>query len=309
MDWISLALLSAIFLGLYDIAKKASLTDNAVPVVLLVNVVTAAAIWAVPLLLVWCPAISRSLGISEQWLSEWQILIELSQREHLLLFLKSLLVGSSWIAAFYALKHLPISIATPIRSTSPIWTIFLAVMLMRERPTISQWVGVSITLISFLAFSRVGAKEGIKFHRDRWVLMIMIATALGAVSSLYDKYLLQTEAMSPESVQAWFSIYLVPVMLPLTIHWYLRDRQASPFQWRWTIPIIAIFLLIADYAYFYAITHQQSLISVISPIRRSSIVIPFLFGVTRLNEANWREKAVCIAGLMIGVILLSRSSS
>ena len=309
MDWISLALLSAIFLGLYDIAKKASLTDNAVPVVLLVNVVTAAAIWAVPLLLVWCPAISRSLGISDQWLSEWQILIELSQREHLLLFLKSLLVGSSWIAAFYALKHLPISIATPIRSTSPIWTIFLAVMLMRERPTISQWVGVSITLISFLAFSRVGAKEGIKFHRDRWVLMIMIATALGAVSSLYDKYLLQTEAMSPESVQAWFSIYLVPVMLPLTIHWYLRDRQASPFQWRWTIPIIAIFLLIADYAYFYAITHQQSLISVISPIRRSSIVIPFLFGVTRLNEANWREKAVCIAGLMIGVILLSRSSS
>jgi len=309
MDWISLALLSAIFLGLYDIAKKASLTDNAVPVVLLVNVVTAAAIWAVPLLLVWCPAISRSLGISEQWLSKWQILIELSQREHLLLFLKSLLVGSSWIAAFYALKHLPISIATPIRSTSPIWTIFLAVMLMRERPTISQWVGVSITLISFLAFSRVGAKEGIKFHRDRWVLMIMIATALGAVSSLYDKYLLQTEAMSPESVQAWFSIYLVPVMLPLTIHWYLRDRQASPFQWRWTIPIIAIFLLIADYAYFYAITHQQSLISVISPIRRSSIVIPFLFGVTRLNEANWREKAVCIAGLMIGVILLSRSSS
>lgn len=309
MDWISLALISAIFLGLYDIAKKASLTDNAVPVVLLVNVATAAAIWSIPFTLVMCPTVSGLIGVPDQWLDDWNCLKDLSRWDHLLLFLKSLLVGSSWIAAFYALKHLPISIATPIRSTSPIWTILLAVMFMQERPTAHQWIGVTITLIAFLAFSRVGAKEGIEFHRDRWILLIMIATALGAISSLYDKYLLQTMAMSPESVQAWFSIYLVPVMIPLSVHWYLRDRDASPFQWRWTIPVIAIFLLIADYAYFYAITHEQALISVISPIRRSSIVIPFLFGVTRLKEVNWRAKALCIASLIIGVILLSNSST
>ena len=35
--WLSLAFLSALLLGFYDVAKKQALKDNAVPVVLLLN--------------------------------------------------------------------------------------------------------------------------------------------------------------------------------------------------------------------------------------------------------------------------------
>ena len=303
MSWIALSLLSAVFLGCYDIAKKTSVRDNAVPMVLLLNVVTAAAVWCIPIAFA---GLARSgvTTLSMDWSAQ---LLDLDREQHTLLFLKSALVGCSWICAFYALKHLPISIATPIRATSPIWTVLLAVLLMGERPTLMQWIGIGIVLIAFLVFSRVGAKEGIHFHRDRWVYLMALATILGAVSALYDKYLLQERQLPPATVQAWFSIYLVPVMLPLAIRWYRCDREKSPFQWRHTIPLIAIFLLVADFAYFYAISDPNALISVISPIRRSAIVIPFLFGIIRWNESNWRLKTPCIAGTLLGVYLLSIS--
>ena len=112
----------------------------------------------------------------------------------------------------------------------------------------------------------------------------------------------------PVSVQAWFSIYLVPVMLPLVIRWWRRDRQQTPFQWRWSIPMIAVLLLVADYAYFKAVAEPDALISVISPLRRTSVIIAFAFGILRLKEKNWRMKAPCIGAILLGAYLLSVGS-
>ncbi len=297
LHWILLSLLSGVFLGMYDIAKKTAVRENAVPPVLLLNVLTAAAVWVIP--------IGASLVMpspSAGWLFD---LGHLSSRTHTLLFFKSVLVGASWSCAFFALKHLPISIATPIRATSPLWTVLIAVVAMGERPGFWQWIGMGVVITAFIAFSRVGASEGIRFSRDRFVALMMAATLLGALSAIYDKYLLQTEALSPAVVQAWFSIYLVPVMLPLAIRWWRWERTTNPFQWRWSIPLIAIFLLIADFAYFTAVGSEGALISVISPLRRSSIIISFLFGIVSLKEKNWRSKAPCIAAIVMGVYLLS----
>ena len=297
IHWILLSLLSGVFLGLYDIAKKSAVRDNAVAVVLLLNVVTAALIWTVPVLAAgWQPA-------PDDWLAPLRYV---PARTHGLLMLKSIVVGASWSCAFFALKHLPISIATPIRATSPLWTVIYAVAAMGERPSVYQWVGIVIVVSAFIAFSRVGAREGIRFHRDRFVALMVAATLLGAGSALYDKYLLQTESLSPLVVQAWFSIYLVPVMLPLAIRWWRQERSQKPFQWRWSIPLIALCLLIADFAYFQAVSAEGAMISVISPLRRAAIVIPFMFGILSLREKNWRAKAPCIVAILIGVALLSR---
>jgi transporter family protein len=305
MSWTVLAFVSAMLLGCYDIAKKASVKDNAVPAVLLVNVLTAGLLWLGP--------IGYSLVISQSGDTPasphaFQQLIQVSPREHGLLLIKSVLVGCSWMCAFFALKHLPLSIAAPIRATSPLWTIVMAVAVMGERPAPLQWLGIAIVVIAFFAFSRVGVREGIHFHRDRWVSLMMFATLLGAISSLYDKYLLQQLAIPPTTVQAWFSVYLVPVMLPLAIRWYVRERKTVPFEWRPTIPLIAITLLAADYAYFVAVADPDALLSVISPVRRSAVVIPFLFGVVYCKEQNWHLKAACIIANLAGVFFLSQTA-
>jgi|APLow6443716910_1056828.scaffolds.fasta_scaffold108168_1 bacterial/archaeal transporter family protein len=299
MTWMLLSICSAVFLGFYEIAKKASLKENAVPPVLFFNVLTAAALW-LPLILLsqFFPA-----GIPVGFLS----VEPLTGTGHILLLLKSLIAGSSWIFASFALKHLPMSIAAPIRASSPFWTITIAVLFLSERPDLWQWVGISIILISFYVFSLVGRKEGIHFHRNRWVGFMVIATLLGACSALYDKYLLQTCQMHAATVQAWFSVYLVLVMTPLVTHWYLKGRVATPFHWRWSIPMIAILLLISDFLYFTAIETPGGLISVISPLRRTSIVIAFIAGIRIYGEKNPVPKAICILSMLVGVCVLSLS--
>lgn len=294
-----LSICSAVFLGFYEIAKKASLKENAVPPVLFFNVLTAAALW-LPLILLsqFFPA-----GIPVGFLS----VEPLTGTGHILLLLKSLIAGSSWIFASFALKHLPMSIAAPIRASSPFWTITIAVLFLSERPDLWQWVGISIILISFYVFSLVGRKEGIHFHRNRWVGFMVIATLLGACSALYDKYLLQNCQMHAATVQAWFSVYLVLVMTPLVTHWYLKGRVATPFHWRWSIPMIAILLLISDFLYFTAIETPGGLISVISPLRRTSIVIAFIAGIRIYGEKNPIPKAICIMSMLVGVYTLSLS--
>lgn len=302
MSWIALSLISAVLLGLYDIAKKASVRDNAVPAVLFVNVLTAALIW-LPFILF--AVVSRHDAAGHGIPDALRQVALLSPLGHILLFAKSILVGVSWMCAFFALKHLPISIAAPIRSTSPLWIVFIAVFLLSERPSAIQWAGMLMVIGAFVVFSRVSIDEGVRFDRDRWVLLMVAATILGSCSALFDKFLLQTMKIPALVVQAWFSVYLVPVMLPLAMHWYFSSRRTEPFQWRWTIPMIAVGLLAADLAYFFAVQQPDALIAVVSPLRRTSLVVAFLYGVLVLGEKRPGSKAVCIFVLLIGVFLLS----
>jgi transporter family protein len=287
--WVILSFISALCLGLYDLAKKSSVRDNAVPMVLLLNVLTGAAIYFP--IIVW---------------SGW--IHPLDAAGHGLLFAKSALVGASWTLAFFALKHLPISIAAPIRATSPLWTILIAVLMMGESPAPIQWLGIAIILGAFAYFSRTGRSEGINFRRNPWVGLMIVATLLGATSSIYDKFLLQNCGYAPVTVQAWFSIYLCPVMLPLAVHWGVRGRKSKPFQFRWTIPAIAVCLLIADILYFTAIACDDAMVSVISPVRRTSVIIPFAFGILVLAEKNWKPKLLSILLMLIGVVLVGVNS-
>lgn len=301
MSWVLLSICSALLLGLYDLSKKHALKDNAVLPVLFFGIVTAGLIW-LPLIL-WSAFAPNSFPSATFHVNqlEWHV--------HVLLFLKSALVASSWIFGYFALKHLPISIAGPIRATSPLWTILLAVLLMSENPNRYQWIGIVIVLAAFYAFSFIGKLEGIHFHKDKWIGYMLIATLIGACSAIYDKYLLQNAALRPASVQAWFSVYLVVVMLPFYLLWLKGAWHHSTFQWRWSIPLIGILLLLADFLYFSAIHQEEALIAVISPIRRTAVVVSFIGGIALHREKNFKPKAICITVLLAGIAFIKMGSS
>ena len=297
MSWIFLSICSAIVLGIYDLLKKLAVRDNAVPPVLFFGVLTGAGSWLI-------------LRILTPFLPQvWQgglVIDALAVAEHWYLFGKGVLVSGSWIFGYFALKHLPITIAGPIRSTAPIWTILFAVLLMGEMPSGWQWVGVLLILVAFYAFSLLGKAEGIVFHRDKWVYFLVVATVLGAFSALYDKFLLQTLEIRVATLQFWFSIYLVVVMTPFVLVWRFGMKVRTPFQWRWVIPAVGIGLLIADAFYFLAIAQDGALISVISPVRRTSVIIGFIGGILILGERkNIPRKAAALALMLFGVIVLN----
>lgn len=292
--WWLLALISAIFLGVYDVVKKISVNNNAVLPVLLFSSLSGAVIF-VPLLL-----LSQHNILPASHLFH---IPSISGKEHALLFLKSVIVVTSWIFSFFALKHLPLTIVSPIRATGPLWTLIGAILIFGEQLTTYQWIGIITTLSFFYMFSIAGKTEGISFRHNKWILFLILGTLFGAVSGLYDKFLLRH--INRMAVQCYFTFYQVVLFVPIVwAIWWPKRKKNSPFIWRWSIPLIGIFLIIADFFYFYALHIPESMISIISALRRGSVVIAFAFGAYLFKEKNIKTKSIYLAGILIGIGLL-----
>jgi bacterial/archaeal transporter family protein len=292
--WVVLGLFSALFLGFYDIVRKKVLKDNAIIPVLFLASSTCGLLF-VPLVVL------SHFGIIQT--GSVFYIMPVTPQMHALFFLKSLIVGSSWFFGYYALSNLPLTIVTPINSTGPMWTLVGALIIFGERFSGFQWIGIVVVLFFFYIFSLAGKHEGIVFSKNKWIYAVIAGTLLGAVSSLYDKYLFRH--YDRMAVQAWYSIYFVPVFLPfLMIIWYPKRKNTVSFRWSRLIPIIGVALVISDFMYFYALSQKESLITILSVLRRSSVVVSFTAGAIFFSEQNLKRKSFALAGILIGVIAI-----
>jgi drug/metabolite transporter (DMT)-like permease len=293
MHWIVASLLSAFFLGWYELTTKHAVRGNAVLPVLFVTNLCSAVIWlgAMAIAAVW-PDLPGTLQVSP-----------LSFLQHLQLLLKSAIITGAWSCSYFALKHLPVTLVSPIRATGPVWTLLGALILLAERPSLLEGLGVVITLASFFGLSAAGAREGIHFGTNRWIWFLVVGTLLNAVSALYDKFLLGQQGFTAATVQAWFSIYLAVLFFPLALGWKLHWWPRHDFEWRWSIVLMSLTLLVADFVYFNALRDPDALISLVSSFRRGSTLVAFAGGVLIFHEANWRQKLPAVIGVLIGIVL------
>ncbi len=293
--WLILAFISAALLGFYDVAKKQALRQNAVPNILLLNTLLSS--------LIFLPVIISgefSLG----WFSGTIFDIDsASPRAHLLIFIKSLIVLSSWAFGYMGIKHLPITLVGPINATRPVIVLLGAMLLFSERLNALQWTGVALALVSIFLLSKAGKKEGIDFKNNRWILCVVAAALLGAASGLYDRYIMRE--LPPLMVQGWFNIYQAAIMaIIVTVIALHQGKNATPVKWTWAIPMISILLSGADLAYFVALSNEDSMLAIVSMIRRSSVVVSFACGAVVFHEKNLRAKAIDMAFILIGMIFL-----
>lgn len=295
--WLTLAFLSAALLGFYDVFKKVSLDKNAVIPVLFLNTVFCS--------LMFLPVIVASRIWPDYMQQTLFYVPQADSHTHLFIILKSFIVLTSWICAYFALKNLPITIASPIKASQPILTLLGAIVIFGERLNLYQWGGVILSLLGFWMLSISGKKEGIRFAHNKWIWCIVLATITGAMSGLYDKFLMQRMMLDRMTVQAWYTFYQVVMMgLMMLLIWYPKRNVTTPFSWRWSIPLISMFLVCADFAYFYALSYQDALISIVSLVRRSGVLVSFTAGWLFFREKNIKGKAVDLVMVLIAMILL-----
>jgi len=289
--WIGWILASCASLSAYDLCKKASVRENTAFPVLFLS--TASAWLTVTLGLVLTGNFAATVGVSPRVVAA--------------LALKSVIVAASWTATYLALRTLPITCAAPIRATGPLWTLLGAIILYGELPTPAQAAGIASVLTGCWIFSRSTAAEGIRFWHNRAILLAFLGTILGSCSALYDKCLLKSMAIPTGTVLWWFLggmvlLYSVPAAVE-----FRRSRLPAArtrFDWCWTIPCVGILLAGSDASYFTAVAAPGSRISILSVIRRSSVVFTFLVGGTIFRETNLRRKAVALAAILAGVVIL-----
>lgn len=284
--WLAFAFLSAALLGFYDVCKKYSLRGNAVIPILFLNTL-------------FCSIIFLPLAFQTPF-GGWEV-----QRY---ILLKACIVLSSWLLGYIGIKHLPITIVGPINATRPMLVLLGALLIFGERLNLWQWAGVMLAILSFCLLSRSGKKEGIDFRHNRWIFCIAGAAILGAISGLYDKYLMSAEGglgLPRLTVQCWYNFYQAGIMgVMLLLLWWPGRKKSTPFQWRWSILLISIFLSLADYAYFYSLSLDGALISVVSMVRRSSVLVSFLLGALLFQEKNLQSKAIDLALVLLSMFLL-----
>ena len=288
--WMVPILGSALALGFYDLCKKHAVRENTVMPVLFFATLTGTTLFVVA---------SLVSGHFAEFAA-------CSHRDWWLIAAKSLLVGSSWTCVYYAMRDLPISIAAPVRASAPLWTFLGSLVLFHEIPT--PWQGVAMVSIfaGYYGFSVLGKLEGFSLRHPS-IHLIMAGTLLGAASSLYDKYLLGVLRIPRNTVQLWFSIdiavllgaaYLLCLLL-------LRKKVQRKFQWRWSIPLTGILLIVADWLYFYTVSLPDTQISIISLVRRCSCIVTFAAGSWYFHDTNIRGKVIALGHILLGVILLA----
>ena len=285
--WVLLATVPALCLGFYDVMKKLSLERNNVLGVLFLNTLFGA-LFMLPVVIA---------GICH---GNWGLGGTLEG--HGAILLKSFIVLGSWLLGYASIKHLPLTIAGPVNASRPVLVLVGALLIFGERLNAWQWAGVLLGFWSLFFISRVGGREGFSLRTSRWVWMAIGATSLGAVSALYDKYLMTR--FEPLEVQAWYSLYQLVIMgISLAVIMKIHP-SATPLRWKWTIPFIAIFLTVADLAYFYSLSLPGSMIAVVSMIRRGSVIVSFFYGFLALHEQNIRLKLIDLTILLIGLTFL-----
>ncbi len=299
--WLLLAFLSATLLGFYDAFKKKSLKDNAVLPVLFLNTLFSSLIF-LPFIL----------------LSTWGNILQgtifyvpsAGYEVHKFVLIKAFIVLSSWTFGYFGMKHLPLTIVGPINATRPVMVLVGALLFFGERLNLYQWIGVLMAIISFFMLSRSGKKEGIDFKHNKYIFYVVLAAVTGAISGLYDKYL-----MAPESeggigldrmiVQSWYNIYQLFMMgAVIAFLWLPKRKETTPFRWDWSIILISIFLSAADFVYFYSLSLEGAMISIVSMVRRGSVVVSFLCGAMFFREKNLKSKVMDLALVLIGMIFL-----
>ena len=301
MTWLLLAFMSAALLGCYDSFKKEALKENAVIPVLFLNTLFSSLIF-LPFILLSEQSTCLDDTIFHVASGGWEM--------HKYIVLKSCIVLSSWLLGYFGMKHLPLTIVGPINATRPVMVLVGALLVFGERLNIWQWIGVLLAVISFLMLSKSGKKEGIDFKHDHWIWMIVGAAALGAVSGLYDKYLMAPiesggVGLDRMMVQSWYNLYQCAMMLAmLLLLWWPKHHETTPFHWHCSIIGVRLFLSAADFMYFYSLSLPDAMISIVSMIRRGSVIVSFLFGAMFFHEKNLRSKAIDLALVLLGMIFL-----
>ncbi len=298
--WVVLSLISAFLLGFYDIFKKQTVVNNAIIPVLFYSTLISS--------LVFLPLVLLSYFNPEAFKGDFvqQLYIEpLTLRQHLLIIGKTALILCSWMFSYSAMKHLPITVVGPVNQLRPAISVVLLFLIFQEKLTLLQWIGVVLAIVSFHLMNRSGKLEGIHFKSNKWVYMLLGSAILVALSGVYDKFLLSKESISPATIQAWYTIYDFLMMALLLLFAWLPRRKEQPFEWRWGIVAMALFVTVADVIYLTGLRSEAAVVVIIPLILYGvRLLVSFVYGIFGFREKNIRSKLLPLLMVLAALVCL-----
>ena len=199
------------------------------------------------------------------------------------------------LAFFYSLQHLPLATATALINLSPIFTILLATLFLKEKTKSQDWV------LFFVAFLGVLLLKGFDSRIETKDFLVgMAAPILASIAYIFIRRLKDKE--DPNVVVFSLSFVAIPVFIvPTVIHW------VTPTKVEWIL-ILLIGILI-QIAQLYLTRALQSAKSTSSLVHYTylDVVISAGAGYFLFHEEATKMTLIGI-GIIISSVYLLRQS-
>lgn len=115
---------------------------------------------------------------------------------------------------FYSLTILPLTLATALSFTTPIFATLFAIWLLKERPGWRRWAAIGASFVGVLVILRPGGDAALL--GQAWI--VLLSSSLMAFSGILVKSLTKSEA--PETIVLYMTLIMSPLSLPLALmHW------------------------------------------------------------------------------------------
>ena len=217
-------------------------------------------------------------------------------------FLKALIVASSWMLAFVALRSMTVSLYGIMDMSRMVFSTLLGVFVLGEEMTLAKALGVIIVTIGLLlANSKSDSPKG------RFSITVLLAALLNcilnSISGTMDKVLMKS--MTSDQLQFWFMLFLL-VLYGLILIVRKEKVSISTLKGNYWIPLMSLSLVFGDRLLFIANASPESQVTVMTVIKQSSVFVTVLTGWLFFKEKNILFKTLCaiiiLSGIMISVI-------
>lgn len=287
MPWYIIALGSALFVGLYEIAEKKALVRERSLIFLLVSSLVMLVL-SLPLAI---------FGHVE--------LLDLQMTMYILA--KCVFAVTLFILCGKAMKHMEISEFAPLMNLSPLILFIPSIFILQEKLTLVNTVGVLMIIFgAYVVELKDGWKTPLKRAlKNKYIHFLFLAFIFNALSATMDKFILA----KPINVDTFF-IYnrIFIAVLLLVAYFVFKDKGSSvklTFQRSfWWILIASVLFMAADYIYFSAVAVPAALIALIIPLKRTGTLIATVLGGEMMKENNLLRKAGACVIMIIGVTLI-----
>jgi len=172
---------------------------------------------------------------------------------------------------FYSLTVMPVTLATALSFTTPIFATIFAIIFLKERAGWRRWTALIVSFIGVLLILNPDIQ-----HMDNNVWIVLVASAAMAVSGIFVKSLSRTE--SPETVVFYMALFMTPLSFPQALyHW----QPLVSHQW---IYLAAIGLLSTSAQLMMVRAYQRAEVVVLMPLDFTRLIFVSFFAYLWFGE-------------------------
>ena len=279
--YIFLALLSALFLGCYEVLKKVSLKKSSIHETLFFYCL--------------CGFFVSLVFINKA--------ISIDFIDVLIILMKSGIIVLNWFLVLKCMQKLDVAIVVCFSLLNTTLVVFFSHFIFGEVITIMHFLSlffIATGIILLTLLERKETKEQVD-NQYKYVIFLVLGSMLGACSAMLDKYLINVRNVESGAVLVWFLFFnsIIYGMIYLCKNKKIEFKKLKSNYW---LVLTGIGIALADVVYYSAISLAGAQISLISILRKCSVIVATILASLFLKEKHLFKKLGVLVIMIIGIM-------